>query len=267
MQATHRQPDTDNIRLVLRSLVGSRMWGIHREDSDYDYREVVVLPLSRALSPWGTKGIKLNSGDRDDSVRYDVRDLLRLVTKGNPTLMEVVFSPHQEVLDPFWHEIDFSRLLDSTNIVNAHSGLTTSQWKRAEKEIDRGDYTRAGKSLSVALLSLRMGCQLRTTKTVTFEMTDEEREFHVKLRNGEWTDRADGLDIVLDRIERVRRQLRWIDDSIPPFHADPSYAELVSYHLHMGHLDPYVPQHEEYVDKAANAMYKFLMTEKEEARV
>jgi len=78
---------------ILKVLCGSRAHGLHRPDSDYDYRAVYVIPTSEMLSldfkPRNTNWIE----GKEDNTSYEIGHFLFLATKSNPSILEVFVAP------------------------------------------------------------------------------------------------------------------------------------------------------------------------------
>lgn len=76
--------------IIHESIIGSRAHGLHNEDSDYDYRKIYVAPTEDILS-LGFKEKAINTiSDKSDSVSYEIGHFLKLATKGNPTVLELL---------------------------------------------------------------------------------------------------------------------------------------------------------------------------------
>lgn len=78
--------------LILLALAGSRSYGTHRPDSDYDYRGVIIPPseyMKGFLYTFEQKeGIE---GYGKDSVGYDLRKFMKLASDCNPNIIETLF--------------------------------------------------------------------------------------------------------------------------------------------------------------------------------
>jgi predicted nucleotidyltransferase len=112
---------------LYKALVGSRLHGLATEESDYDYRSVHYTDLTTVLSPFReSRGHKNGDGD---SVDYEIRHFLKMLSKGNPTALEVLLSDQHSIYsDRFMTLITYSeKVLDSTALANAHVGYARSQ--------------------------------------------------------------------------------------------------------------------------------------------
>jgi len=86
---------TNDVRILLAVESGSRAWGFHSIDSDYDVRFIYLNQLDWYLSLNERRDvIEFESADRLlDLNGWDLRKALRLFVKGNATLYEWLQSP------------------------------------------------------------------------------------------------------------------------------------------------------------------------------
>ena len=125
------------MKMILSTIVGSRLHGTHNEDSDYDYRGVFIAPLSDILSPFkdpkdthwvedahlqstvtiksdakldtleGTdfyngsvvdgKALQMTTNKMDDTA-YELRKFCKMAAQGNPTVLEVLVGEEYPIL-------------------------------------------------------------------------------------------------------------------------------------------------------------------------
>ena len=88
--------DDDTVE-ILRVLCGSRAYGLHDDDSDFDYHGVFVVPTRHLLEirmdgvkPKETRWIE---GSKEDDVAWEVGHFLRLAVRCNPTVLETFVAP------------------------------------------------------------------------------------------------------------------------------------------------------------------------------
>lgn len=80
-------------RLILKTLVGSRAYGIAREDSDYDYRGVFQVPTSEIVGLNSfTKNKQWIEGNTDEAY-FELGHFLHLAVKSNPSIMDIFVAP------------------------------------------------------------------------------------------------------------------------------------------------------------------------------
>jgi predicted nucleotidyltransferase len=70
-------------------LSGSRLYGTHREDSDYDYRGVYLEPIEELF---GFQQSKNYERKEPDTAIYPLKSFLHLALQGNPNILEVLFA-------------------------------------------------------------------------------------------------------------------------------------------------------------------------------
>jgi len=82
----------------LKTLVGSRAHGIEREDSDFDYRGVFVVPTNELLSI----GAKIKNTSwiegQTDNTSWEIGHFLEMAIHSNPNVLEVFFAPVVETV-------------------------------------------------------------------------------------------------------------------------------------------------------------------------
>ena len=84
----------ENIRILLAVESGSWAWGFASPDSDYDVRFVYVRPREHYLKLEQTRDvIELPIDDTLDVNGWDVKKMLQLLQKSNPTVFEWFSSP------------------------------------------------------------------------------------------------------------------------------------------------------------------------------
>jgi len=81
--------------LILRTLAGSRAYGLETPESDYDYHEVFVTPTRELLS-LGSESRKTRWEEKQegtDTQAWELGHFLYLATKCNPTVLETFVAP------------------------------------------------------------------------------------------------------------------------------------------------------------------------------
>lgn len=83
-------------KLILKILTGSRAYGLHTPESDYDYHGVYVTPTSELLAvganPRECSGEWYES-EKEDFQAWEIGHFLDLATRGNPTVLETFVAP------------------------------------------------------------------------------------------------------------------------------------------------------------------------------
>lgn len=114
---------------ILKTLVGSRAYGLATPFSDYDYKGVYIAPTSKLLSLGGN--IKTGSQSIDgkvDDVQWEVGKFLSLAIQCNPTALELFFAPIVAATTEglALREL-FPYVWQPTRVYNAFVGYSSSQ--------------------------------------------------------------------------------------------------------------------------------------------
>lgn len=177
---------------ILRVLCGSRAYGLHNENSDYDYHSVYLVPTSRLLTiDSEVKAVQKMEGD-EDSHAWELKHFLSLALKGNPTILEtfvapVVPIPHKKIVGSDWDNVYigqmlracFPLVLSKKPIYDSFRGYANSQiHKMGIKDNDR-------RNLKAALAYLRTmyhGTMLLLDGTYTPEIPPRERGYFMQFK-------------------------------------------------------------------------------------
>lgn len=122
------------VKVLTKVVVGSRLHGLHREDSDWDYRGIHIHPLKDVLSPFKKiKNTDWIEGDNDNT-SYELSEFCKDATRGNATILEVIFSdyivetsPTADILRENWR-----RLFDTNAFVLASRGYAHNQYNKMQ---------------------------------------------------------------------------------------------------------------------------------------
>lgn len=136
------------MKVIHKALVGSRLWGLHRPESDYDYRGTIVTPLREKL--YQNAGNKHRKTVTTDTTYYEFDHFVRLLQRGNPTLLETVFAPSEDSNLP---EFNPYRIINFDHMVGSAKGLAQSQLKQLKKHPDA---QRRGKAIVSGLTGLSL---------------------------------------------------------------------------------------------------------------
>ena len=130
---------------ILLTLTGSRMYNMHTSSSDYDWRGIFARPMYTYLSfeqceqkdgGWDTEeglGIEPFSSLSKDTVIYDLKKFLHLANKGNPNIIELLFSHNYVYLTDVGKElIKIRKAFLNESCKRTYIGYAYSQLKRME---------------------------------------------------------------------------------------------------------------------------------------
>lgn len=132
------------MNIQFKALIGSRAYGIHREDSDYDWRGFFITPTREILSlNYKPKVIETLNGEKDDTF-YEIGHFIHLCMKANPNVLEILFSPIVETETEVASELKSlkSHLFSPLTAFKSFSGYSQGQIKKLYNE--DGSNTRFG---------------------------------------------------------------------------------------------------------------------------
>lgn len=175
---------------ILKALVGSRAHGLNREDSDWDWRGVYVHPTREILSlGYSPKSIQWIEG-KEDFTNYEIGHFLMLATKANPSVLELLRSPHNEnitVNGRDWGK-DLCNLMpylfDPKDAFNAFTGYSLNQRKKLLEDKDG----RKWKYATAYIRTLHNLIDLLETGDFSMAVTNRDRLTTLKnIRDGQET--------------------------------------------------------------------------------
>jgi hypothetical protein len=120
------------MKTVLSVVVGSRLHKLNNENSDYDIRGIFMHSLKEILSPFKKqKNTSWVEGDEDNTA-HELREFCKYATKGNATILEILWSNMVRENTPIGEELQANRqkFLDSHYIYDAHKGYAESQYRK-----------------------------------------------------------------------------------------------------------------------------------------
>ena len=129
-------------RTIFVGLAGSHGYGLSRPDSDYDYRGAFIAPKRYYLgfdrveqkdSGWDEEGIFPFLDGATDTVIYEIRKLIQLLSGANPNVLELLWLTEYPVLTPVGQLlIDHRQLFLSKKVKHTYSGYAFAQIKKME---------------------------------------------------------------------------------------------------------------------------------------
>ncbi|MFE9682265.1 DNA polymerase beta superfamily protein [Streptomyces sp. NPDC006285] len=118
--------------ILLSGIVGSTAYGLARPGSDVDRLGMFAAPTEDLHGLHGPKESHVTTGP--DSTLHEAAKWCRLALRGNPTVVELVWLPHElyEVRTPLGDELIGIRtaLLCAKRVRDAYLGYATQQFKR-----------------------------------------------------------------------------------------------------------------------------------------
>jgi uncharacterized protein len=197
---------------ILRGLVGSTVHGLNVNDGieDRDEMGICVEPLAEAMSLWapfeqfiyrsavereGRENARSTAGDLDLTI-YSLRKWMRLALKGNPTVLLLLFTPDDQLMqcDALGAELRaLTPAIVSRRVQAPFLGYLQAQkqrltGERGQKRIHRPELEEMyGFDTKYAMHMLRLGFQgmeLLTTGRLSLPMREPERSYLLDVRRG-----------------------------------------------------------------------------------
>lgn len=120
--------------IIYRCLVGSRAYGLAGDDSDEDRRGVYLPP---ARMHWSLYGVpeQLENTETDECY-WELQKFLTLALKGNPNILECLYSPVVEKVTELGQELlDIRDCFLSKLIFQTYNGYAIGQFKKMEQDL------------------------------------------------------------------------------------------------------------------------------------
>ncbi len=208
--------------IIYRCQVGSKAFGLAKENSDDDIRGIFLPP---ARLHWSMRRmpeqLELNEHGQDE-VYWELEKYLRLALKANPNVLETLWTPIVLKADSAAQELRAMReAFLSKHIYKTYSGYVLSQFRRMANSLKAKGTFKPKHAMHLIRL-LHSGISALESGEIRIDMT-EHRDNLLRIRNGEYTfDEIKRLALELD--ERFQRAF---ENTILPNH--PSYARVDDY--------------------------------------
>ena len=176
------------MHVAAKVVTGSRLHGLDTENSDTDYATVVVSPVREIISPFQTfKPKQVTNGD-NDRIQYEFGHFIKLLTQGNATILEVVFSDHVEnKTSTLWELVQYYKddLMNKNHIYAAHKGYAHSQLAHVFKD---GTSSVRGRKAAVAYIRvLQQGTDILRTGMMFYPLSHDLHQHLMLIKTGTLT--------------------------------------------------------------------------------
>lgn len=156
--------------IILDGVVGSRAYGLATDDSDTDTLGVFVAPtLDVSGLFWSSKDETVTnaSPDGDDYTYHEVGKFLRLILKGNPTMIEFLFLDEHTSKDKYGDLLvsNAIQLIPLTDTYYSYLGYAQSQ-------LEKFNHSGTFKYAKHALRLLEQGEDLLTTGSMSVKVKE-----------------------------------------------------------------------------------------------
>lgn len=170
-----------NIKVIHKVVVGSRLHNLCNEQSDFDYRGIHMHSLRDVFNPFmKLKNTSWIEGD-EDNTSFELMDFCKVATKGNPTILEVLYSNNVVETTDLGKEMVANRekFLHSKYIFDAHRGYAHNQY--AKMNLFTPD-ARTPKFAVAYIRSLLQGISLLRTGSFSPQIPDEWRDYLMNVK-------------------------------------------------------------------------------------
>lgn len=226
-------------RVLTKVLVGSRLHGLHNEQSDYDYRGIHMHSLEDLLSPFqALKNTSWIEGDVDNT-SYELSDFCKQATHGNATILEVFFSDEvietsriADIMRENWY-----KFMDTDRFVMASRGYASNQLNKMQLFDDVGvkDQKRTSK-FAIAYCRVLWQCdEFLRTGQFQCKVTDPDlREFLLKLKAG-W--KEEYIPEATEWFQVLQANISHSWKNAPKLKPDYKWIERFIYNAYTGEYD------------------------------
>lgn len=121
-------------RVIYRCVVGSRAFGLNTEESDTDRRGIYLPPADLHWSLYGVPEQLEN--DETEEAYWELQKFLIMALKGNPNILECLYTPLVEFVSPLAQELlDMRDAFLSRLVYQTYNGYVMSQFKRMQADL------------------------------------------------------------------------------------------------------------------------------------
>ncbi len=120
--------------VIYRCIIGSRAYGLDRDGSDTDRRGIYLPPASMHWSVYGVPE-QLDNPETQECY-WELEKFIKLALKGNPNVLEVLYSPLIEHADPIALVLREERSIFLSRLIyQTFNGYAMSQFRKIELDI------------------------------------------------------------------------------------------------------------------------------------
>ncbi len=121
-------------RVIYRCVVGSRAFGLDTDESDTDRRGIYLPPADLHWSLYGVPEQLEN--DETEEAYWELQKFLIMALKGNPNILECLYTPLVEFVSPLAQELlDIRDAFLSRLVYQTYNGYVMSQFKRMQADL------------------------------------------------------------------------------------------------------------------------------------
>lgn len=227
------------IRILYACESGSRAWGFHSPDSDYDVRFIYIHEPDHYFGIEDRKDfIQLPVNEELDIVGYDIRKMLKLFRASNAKIFEWIQSPVVYKVEPSFHE-GITALIDEYYSPRAgihhYTGLTRNTLDNdlQSEEVKLKKYFYALRPvLAAKWIAVKMKCPPMEFHSLRAMSEDADVNARIDRLLEKKVQVSEGYRIEKDAVlnEYIRAQMDYclaVATSLSPRHTDVSHLNLL----------------------------------------
>jgi hypothetical protein len=120
--------------VIYRCIVGSKAYGLDNAQSDTDRRGIYLPPANLHWSLYGIPEQLENK--QNDQCYWELQKFLIVALKGNPNVLECLYTPLVETLSPVAAELlEIREIFLSKLVYQTYNGYVLSQFKKMEQDL------------------------------------------------------------------------------------------------------------------------------------
>lgn len=182
--------------VIYRCVIGSRAYGLDRDNSDVDRRGVYLPPASMHWSVFGVPEQLENQETQE--CYWEIGKFIALALKANPNVLETLYSPLVEYADAFAQRLRDERAIFLSRLVyQTFNGYAMSQFRKIEQDV-RNQGTIKWKHAMHLIRLLYSGIAALRTGELPVRVDPARRDELIAIR--------DGL-VAWDEVDRLRKSL------------------------------------------------------------
>lgn len=173
--------------VVYRCVIGSRAYGLDHSESDTDRRGVYLPAASQHWSIYGVPEQLEN--DATQECYWELEKFMKLALKANPNVLEVLYTPLVEHIDPIVSPLrDRRDMFVSKLIYQTFNGYAMSQFRKMEADIRTNGHVKWKHAMH--LLRLLLSGIVAMKEGFVPVLVGDHREELIAVRDGrmEWAE-------------------------------------------------------------------------------
>lgn len=203
--------------ILFARIGGSHSYGLELPSSDLDFNGVYICPTSQVVGMNFVQQTWEHTGDpKPDYSFYEVGHFCRLLIKGNPTVVEMLYTNEnvwQDINNMYWHDLRTHRKkFLSRTVLKQYLGYINAQFQRFTK--NQSLHTTGGQpneKWSYHILRLGMDAlSIASGQEITVKKSGKEKQLLLDVRTGKYS-RLELEKMIEESIAKIESLPPWED--------------------------------------------------------